>query len=44
MRQLKTWQKNPKPKIKEDILAAVELAKKDKIINEKQQQNEFALK
>ena len=44
MKQLKTWQKNPKPKIKEDIIAAVELAKKDKIMNEKQQQNEFALK
>lgn len=29
MSQLKTWQKNPKPKIKDDIMKAVELAKKD---------------
>lgn len=30
MSQLKTWQKQPKPKIREDIARAVELAKKDK--------------
>jgi hypothetical protein len=44
MKQLKTWQKNPKPKIKEDILAAVALAKKDKLLQDKQQQSEFMLK
>lgn len=44
MTQLKTWQKNPKPKIKEDILKAVALAAKDKIEINKQSESSYSLK
>ena len=44
MKQLKTWQKNPKPKIKEDILRAVALAKNDKKNSDSQKDANYTVK